>query len=192
MRLTRSKPSCPGWRSLRCRAASERASAQSSLSAARGAPVAVLPANKLATAVRSLCFRAAGHVQREPESTRRFHVVRRLAASAPFHSCTFTRRPASGAARTPGSEGKIKEDGTGRRKSIENSKWRGGAQLRFPCRFLRKGPQIQGSQQHHAIEHARQPGDFAARRAFRSFPCRVRPSMIRSTPIADHKRYSGK
>jgi hypothetical protein len=191
MRLTRSNPSCAGWRSPRCRAAAGRASAQSSLSAAPGAPVAVSLAGQLVTAVRAPCVRDARHVQREVESTRRFHVVRRFAKFAPFRSCSFTTWLASGAAPTPGQrgpsegedegedegegEGKIKGNGTGRRESIEKSKRHRGAQLCTACRFLRKGPQIQRSRRHHAIEQTRQSGDCASRRAFRSFHW---PSMI--------------
>ena len=178
MRLTRSKPSCPGWCSLRCRVASERASAQSSLPAARGAPVAVWFADKLVMAVRSLCFRGAGHMQREPKC--RFHVARRLAASAPFHSRTFTRRPASGAARAPGSEGEIKGDGTSRSKGIEKSTRHGGVQFCAARRFSRKASQVQGSQWHRAIEQPQPSDDRAPRRAFRPFHCQVRPSMIPS------------
>jgi hypothetical protein len=107
MRLTRSNPSCPSWRSP-CRRAVERVSAQSPLSGAPGAPVAVLLAGHLLMAVRSPCFRGALDAQREAESTRRPHVVPRLAASAPFRSCTFTRWLAGGATPTPGQRGQDK------------------------------------------------------------------------------------
>jgi len=114
MRLTRPNPSCPGWRSPRCRAAAGRASAQSSLCAARGAPVVMSLSGQLVTAVRAPCVRDARHLQCEVESTRRFHVVQRLATFAPFRSCTFTTRLASGAAPTPGQRG---QDKRGRHRS---------------------------------------------------------------------------
>ena len=116
MRLTRSNPSCAGWRSPRCRAAAGRASAQSSVSAAPGAPVAVSLAGQLVTAVRAPCVRDARHVQREVESTRRFHVVRRFAKFAPFRSCSFTTWLASGAAPTPGQRGRGRGRGQDKRE----------------------------------------------------------------------------
>jgi hypothetical protein len=178
VRLTRSNPSCPGWRSPHCRAAAERVLAQSLLFTAPGAQVTASLAGQLATAVRSPCFGDARQMQREAESTCRFHVVWRRSGCAPFRSCTFTIRLASGAAPTRGSDGKIKRDGTGPRKSIQKSTRHRGVHFCATRRLSSKGSQVQGSRWHRAIEQPQQSDDCASRRAFRPFRLQVRPSMI--------------
>src|ERR1700730_2843789 len=91
----------------RCRAGS----AQSSLSTTPSAPVAVSLADQFVTAVRSPSLRDARHVQREVESTRSFHVIRCLAATAPIRSCTFATI-ARVAAPHPGRLGQDRGHGT--------------------------------------------------------------------------------
>jgi hypothetical protein len=182
MRLMRSKASRPGWRSLRCRAASE------------GLGVAIVVSGvwysccRLAypqayDAVRSLCCRDAGRVPQERESTRRFRVVRCIATTAPGRSHAFATRLASGAAATPGQRRQDKGDGAGRSESFGKSTRQRGAQFCAACRLSRKGPQVQSSQRHRAIVQPRQSDDCASRRTFRPFPCRARPFMIRSMPL---------
>jgi hypothetical protein len=111
----------------------KRASVQSALHAAPGAPVAGQPA----TAMRSPCFSDAPRAQHAMESTCRFHVVRRLATLAPRRSCAFATQLANVAALHPPIEGKIKGHGTTWSKSIETSTRHHGAQISSRAVFVR-------------------------------------------------------
>jgi hypothetical protein len=183
--------------STRCRAASFQASAKSPLRAPPTAPAAVSRAGHLMRAMRSPCFRDARHVQREAESTRGFRVVRRtLCRSIPF--CCLLRQGSPASPQSyPAIEGKIKGAALVGGKASRNQSGTAGPQFCTTCRLLEKDAQVQRTRRHHAAEQSKQSDRCASPRAFRSFLCRVRASMIPSTPmvaavIADHKPNSGK
>ena len=162
----------------------DRASAQSPLRAAPCARVATSLAGQLVTVMRSPCFRGARHAQREAKPTRRFHIVRRLAASVASGSREFRPRLASGIAPA----GHRRRDKRGRHH-------RAGKRQEFnahhrsvnssACCFLSKGPQIQRSQWHRASQPPPGSDDCASRRAFRPFQFRARASILTTVAFCD-------
>ncbi len=102
--------------------------------------------------------------------------------AVPLHTVPLHPRQGSTAAphSLPAIDSKIKGDGAGRLESIGKSKRHRGVRFTITCGFLQKGSQIQGSQRHRTTEQPRQSEDCASRRAFRSFHCSARLSMIRA------------
>jgi len=176
----RSSPSRSGKRPSCSRAAPERASVQSPLRAALSDPVA----GQSATAMRSPCFRDARHVQREAESTHRFHVVQHLAVLTPSRSRAFATQFASIAALLPAIEGKIEGAAPVGRKASRNQSGAAGLQFCARRRLIWKSLQVQGSLWHRAIEQPRQSDDCASQRAFGLFRLGALRSIIATMAFA--------